>query len=335
MSTNNPRIAAIGTGGSISAVGRDSLDLFDYGSTGIRVEPQELLDRVPEVATVADVVCVPFRSVSSEAFGPSDWLELNELVHRTAAEDPTLAGMIVIHGTCTLEETAYFLNLTVKVDIPVVLVAAQRSINGLSSDGPLNLVNAVRVAAAPDARGLGVITVLNDEIQAARDVTKVSTHRVNTFRTPDLGILGYADADGRVAVYRRPARRHAPDSEFDLRSIGELPRVDIVYSYGGCDGTAIDAFVAAGARGIVSAAFPPGLPGSGQKAALAEARRLGVHVFITSHGGSGRVLERAALRDAGYVAADNLSPKKARILAMLALTRTDDVAELRRIFQEY
>ncbi len=335
MSTSKPRVAAIGTGGSISAVGRDSLDLFDYGATGIRIEPQDLLDRVPEVATVAEVVCVPFRSVSSEAFGPGDWLELNELVHLTAANDPTLAGMIIIHGTCTLEETAYFLNLTIKVDIPVVLVAAQRSINGLSSDGPINLVNAVRVAASPGARGLGVVTVLNDEIQAARDVTKVSTHRVNTFRTPELGILGYADADGHIVVYRRPARRHAPDTEIDVRGMGELPRVDVSYSYGNINNTAIDAFVAAGARGIVCAAFPPGLPGSGQKAALSEARRQGVHVFIASHGGSGRVLERSAFRDDGWVAADNLNPKKARILAMLALIRTDDVAELRRIFREY
>jgi len=335
LTTSKPRIAAIGTGGSISAVGRDSLDLFEYGSTGIRLEPQDLLDRVPEVASVAEVVTVPFRSISSEAFGPSDWLELNELVHRTAADDDTLAGMVIIHGTCTLEETAYFLDLTVKVDIPLVLVAAQRSINGLSSDGPLNLVNAVRVAAAPEARGLGVVTVLNDEIQAARDVTKVSTHRLNTFRSPELGTLGYADADGRVVIYRRPARRHAPDTEFDARGRGELPRVDVAYSYGGVDGTAIDAFVAAGARAIVSAAFPPGLPGSGQMAALAEARRRGVHVIIASHGGSGRVLERGTFRDNGWIAADTLNPKKARILAMLALARTDDVAELRRIFQEY
>ena len=248
MSTNKPRVAAIGTGGSISAVGRDSLDLFEYGSTDILLEPGDLLERVPEVASVADVVTVPFRSVSSEAFSPGDWLELNELVHRTVAGDSTLAGMIIIHGTATLEETAYFLDLTVKVDIPVVLVAAQRSINGLSSDGPLNLVNAVRVAASPEARGLGVVTVLNDEIQAARDVTKVSTHRLNTFRTPDLGILGYADADGRVVIYRRPVRRHAPDTEFDARGMTKLPRVDVAYSHAGVDGTAIDAFVAAGAH---------------------------------------------------------------------------------------
>lgn len=335
MSSKRPRVAAIGTGGSISAVGRDSLDLFEYGSTGVLLEPQDLLDRVPEAASVAEVVAVPFRSVSSDAFGPGDWLELNELVHLTAAADATLAGMIIIHGTSTLEETAYFLDLTIKVDIPVVLVAAQRSINGLSSDGPINLVNAVRVAAAPEARGLGVVTVLNDEIQAARDVTKVSTHRLNTFRSPEIGILGTADADGRVVVYRRPARRHAPDTEFDACGMTDLPRVDVAYSHAGVDGTAIDAFVAAGARAIVCAAFPPGLPGSGQKASLAEARRRGVHVIMASHGGSGRVLERAVFRDEGWIAADTLNPKKARILTMLALTRTDDVAELRRMFGEY
>jgi L-asparaginase len=180
-----------------------------------------------------------------------------------------------------------------------------------------------------------VLVVLNDEIQSAREVTKTSTLRLETFRSADVGMLGYADPDGRVAIYRRPARRHAPATEFDVSGRRELPRVDIAYSYAGGDGAAIQAFVAAGARGIVSASLAPGMNTSGENEALLEARRRGVLVVLSSRAGSGRVLPRAVLRDRGFVVADNLLPQKARILAMLALTRTDDPAEVQRMFDEY
>jgi L-asparaginase len=330
-----PRVALIGTGGTISSIGRDSLDLWEYMDTSRKAEPDELLVRFPEATEAAEIVTVRFRAVGSTNIAPSDWLALDAAVHEAVSREAPLDGVVITHGTATLEETAYFLNLTLRTDVTVVLVGAQRPATGLSSDAALNLVNAVRVAAAPAARGLGVLVLLNDEIQAAREVTKASTLRLETFRSHDLGMLGYADPDGRIAIYRRPARRHAPDTEFDVRGRTALPRVDVAASYAGADGAAINAFVAAGARAIVSASLPPGVTTPAETDALVEARRRGVHVVLSSRAGSGRVLPRALVRERGFVVADNLNPQKARVLAMLALTRTDHAVEIQRMFDEY
>jgi L-asparaginase len=332
---SKPRVVLIGTGGTISSIGRESLDLWEYMDASRKAEPDELLVRFPEVAEAAEIVCVRFRAMSSAAVGPVDWLALDAAVHAAVSREAPLDGVVITHGTATLEETAYFLNLTLKVDTTVVLVGSQRPVTGLSSDAGLNLLNAVRVAGARDARGLGVLVLLNDEIQAAREVTKASTLRLETFRSPDLGMLGYADPDGRVAIYRKPTRRHAPGTEFDVRGRTELPRVDIAASYAGADGAAVQAFVAAGAQAIVSASLPPGVTTPGETDALLEARRRGVLIVLSSRAGSGRVLPRTTLRERGFVVADNLNPQKARVLAMLALTRTDDVAEVQRMFDEY
>src|SRR5215510_1619874 len=197
------------------------------------------------------------------------------MVHRAVASERA-DGVVLTHGTATLEETAYFLNLVLKTDVPVVVVGSQRPANMISSDAAMNLLGAVRTAGSRDARGLGVLVLLNDEIQAAREVTKASTARLETFRSPDLGMLGYADADGCVAIYRRPARRHTPDTEFDVRGRRDLPRVDIAYSYAGADGAAIEAFVAAGARGIVTASLAPGANTTAELEALRAARARGV-----------------------------------------------------------
>ena len=329
------RVALIGTGGTISSIGRDSLDLWEYMETSRKAEPDELLRRFPEVAEAAEIIPVRFRSVGSTAIGPADWMALAAAIHEAVGREAPLDGVAITHGTATLEETAYFLNLTVKVDAAVVLVGAQRPASGLSSDAGLNLLNAVRVAGSREARGLGVLVLLNDEIQSARDVTKSSTLRLEAFRSHDLGMLGYADPDGRVAIYRRPARRHAPDTEFDVRGCTELPRVDIAASYAGADGAAIRAFTAAGARAIVSAALPPGVVTPAETEALLEARGRGVLVVMSSRAGSGRVLPRTSLRGQGLVVADNLTPQKARVLAMLALTRTNDPADVQRMFDEY
>jgi len=329
------RVALIGTGGTISSIGRDSLDVWEYMDTGKKVGPDELIARVPEMASVAEIVPVPFESVGSTAIGPAEWLRLVALIHEVAAQHAPLDGVVIAHGTATLEETAYFLNLAVRDDVTVVVVGAQRPASGLSSDAAMNLVSAARVAAAPEARGLGALVVLNDEIQAAREVTKASTLRLETFRSADLGMLGYADPDGRVAIYRRPARRHAPDTEFEVRGPRDLPRVDVAYSYAGADATAIDAFVAAGARAIVVASMAPGVTTSAETEGLMRARKRGVQIVLSSRAGSGRVLPRTALRERGYVVADNLLPQKARVLAMLALTRTDDLAEIQRMFDTY
>src|SRR5262245_52511817 len=329
------RIALIGTGGTIASIGGDRLDLWEYMDTSRKAEPDELLQRFPEVAEAAEIVPIRFRAVGSTAIGPGDWLALDRAVHAAIAREAPLDGVVITHGTATLEETAYFLHLSLKVETTVVVVGAQRPATGLSSDAGLNLLNAVRVAGAPEARGLGVLVLLNDEIQTARDVTKTSTLRLETFRSPDLGMLGYADPDGRVSIYRRPARRHAPDTEFDVRGRSELPRVDIAASYAGADGSAIRAFVAAGARAIVSASLPPGVTTPAEPEALLEARGRGVGVVLSSRAGRRRVVPRALLRRQGFVVADNLTPQKARVLAMLALTRTVDVSEMQRMFDEY
>jgi L-asparaginase len=335
--TDSPkrRVALIGTGGTISSIGRDSLDVWEYMDTGKKVGPEELLARVPEMARVAEIVPVPFESVGSTAIGPAEWLRLTAVIHDVAAQHAPLDGVVIAHGTATLEETAYFLNLAVRDDLTVVVVGAQRPASGLSSDAAMNLVGAVRVAAAPEARGLGALVVLNDEIQAAREVTKASTLRLETFRSADLGMLGYADPDGRVAIYRRPARRHAPDTEFDVSGRRDLPRVDVAYSYAGADAAAIDAFVAAGARAIIVASMAPGVTTTAETEGLMRARKDGVHVVLSSRAGSGRVLPRTVLRERGFVVADNLLPQKARVLAMLALTRTDDPVEIQRMFGAY
>lgn len=336
MSTHTRRrVAVIGTGGTISSVGRDPLDVWQYMDHSKKLEADQLVAEVPELATVADVVPVRHRAVGSPAIGPRDWLELNRAVHDVVRREAPIDGVVVTHGTATLEETAYFLNLAAKVDVPVVLVGAQRPFSGLSTDAHMNLVGAVRVAAAPEARGLGVLALLNDEIQAAREVTKTSTLRLETFRSPDVGMLGYADPDGRVALYRRPTRRHAPDTEFDVRAATDLPRVDVAYSYAGADGTAIAAFAAAGARAIVAASMAPGVTTSAEMDALLDARRRGLLVVLSSRAGSGRVLPRTVYRDRGIVVADNLTPQKARVLAMLALTVTDEVDRVQRMFDEY
>jgi L-asparaginase len=329
------RVAIIGTGGTISSVGRDPLDVWEYMDHGTKLEADELVAGIPELATVAHVVPVRHRAMSSPAIGPKDWLELGSLVEDVATRAPRVDGIVITHGTATLEETAYFLDLTSKVDVPIVVVGAPRPFTGLSSDARMNLVGAVRVAGAAEARGLGVLVLLNDEIQAAREVTKSSTLRLETFRSPDVGMLGYADPDGRVAIYRRPTRRHAPDTEFDVRGAIDLPRVEIAYSYAGADGTAIAAFVRAGARAIVSASMAPGMTTTAEMDALADARRRGVLVAISSRAGSGRVLPRMRFREQGLLVADNLSPQKARVLLMLALTVTADVDRVQRMFDEY
>jgi L-asparaginase len=331
---DRPIIAAIGCGGTISSLGRDSTDVLDYPDFGAKLPIDEVLGRYPELAKVADMLPVPFRSVGSTAIGPPEWLELAATIDRLAAQRPELAGFVVPHGSATLEETAYFLNLALKSDKTVVVVGAQRPASALGSDAGTNLLGAVRTVSAPAARGLGVLVVLNDEIHSAREATKTSTYRLQTFRSPDFGLLGHIDGDG-VQIYRQPRRRHAPDTEFDIAGLASLPRVDIAYSYGGADGTVVDALVAAGARGIVSAGLAPGIPAQLERIALERARGAGVIVVQSSRAGSGRVALRRYLDEAGMVAADNLNPQKARILLMLALTRTSNITEIRRMFTVY
>src|SRR5271165_548129 len=192
-STILPRVVVIGTGGTISSLGASSLDVLDYPDFGQKLSADALLDRFPETRLVADPVPVTVRQVGSTDIGPTEWLELRVLIHKIAHDEPATAGFVITHGTATLEETAFFLNLTLSVSQPVVLVGAQRPASALGTDAGMNLVNALRVAGSPEARGKGVLVVLNDEIHAARDVVKISTYRLQTFRSLDFGALGLVD----------------------------------------------------------------------------------------------------------------------------------------------
>src|SRR3984893_5168837 len=334
MNTPLPRIAVIGTGGTISSLGSSSLDVLDYPDFGQKLGCEALLDRFPETRLVADPVPVTFRQVGSTEIGPREGVELRTLIHRIARDDPALAGFVIPHGTATLEETGFFLNLTLAITQPVVLVGAQRPASALGSDAGMNLVNALRVAGCAEARGKGVLVVLNDEIHPARDVVKTSTYRVQTFRSFDFGALGHVDGDG-PHFYRAPLKAHMPDTPFAGRNIADLPRVEIIYSYAGADGALVRAAVAGGARGLVSAGFAPGSPSPEQRAAFTEAAQAGVVVVQCSRAASGRVAPRRHLREAGIVAGEDLSPQKARILLMLMLMTTRDIAEIQTAFQTY
>jgi L-asparaginase len=328
-----PRIAVIGTGGTISSLGASSLDVLDYPDFGQKLTSEGLLDRFPETRLVADAVPVTFRQVGSTAIGPADWIELRDLIHRTAERDPRVAGFVIPHGTATLEETAFFLNLTLRVEQPVVLVGAQRPASALGTDAGTNLVNALQVAGCREARGMGVLVVLNNEIHPARDVVKTSTYRVQTFRSLDYGALGHVDGDG-PHFYRAPLRAHMPDTPFAAAEITALPRVDIIYSYAGADGDLVEAAVKAGAKGLVSAGFAPGTPSPAQQAAFIAAAKSGV-VVVQSSRATGRIAPRRRLRETGVVAAEDLTPQKARILLALMLLSTTDVAAIQEAFQRY
>jgi len=329
-----PRVALIITGGTIDSVGTDRLDLAWYIEAGKRLDSGELLGAVPELSQIAEVHEVPFRRLPSQAISPRDWLELAAEIQRIV-DDSEADGVVITHGTNTLEETAYFLNLVLKTDRPVVIVGAMRPSSGLSADGYLNLLNAVRVAADPASAGIGVLVVLNDTIHGARDVTKTATYRVETFQGRDLGPLGYADGDGRVRIYHRPAMRHTTSSAFDWSEITDLPRVDVVLSYVGADATMVDAAVAAGAKGIISAGTGAGRPTPDEDKALVRAAEQGVVICQGSRVGSGRAVRSPGLRKRGWVATDNLVPWKAKVLLALALTKTTDPDGIQEIIDTH
>jgi L-asparaginase len=332
-----PRVALIVTGGTIDSVGVDRLDLAWYLEAGKRLPEGELLERLPELSQIAELSEVPFPRIPSQAITFGYWINLVNTIHGLFESDKA-DGIVISHGTNTLEETAYFLHLTLKTDRPVVLVGAMRPSSGISADGYLNVVNAVRVAGAPQSRGKGVLVVLNDTIHGARDVTKTATYRVETFQGRDLGPLGYADADGRVLFYHQPVRPHTTASEFSIDNLGDgsnVPRVDIVVSYVGADGSAIDAAVAGGAKAIISAGTGAGRPTPGEDEALARARAKGVIVCQSTRVGSGRTVQSPKAKERGDIGADNLVPWKARILLALGLTKTSDFMELQRLFDTY
>jgi L-asparaginase len=329
-----PRVALIITGGTIDSVGKDRLDLAWYIEAGKRLDTGELLAQLPELQSVAKVEETPFRRLPSHALVDKDWLDLVRTIH-SIFDQNRADGIVITHGTNTIEETAYFLTLTLKTDKPVVLVGSMRPSSAISADGYLNLLEAVRVAADPASRGRGALLVMNDTIYGGRDVTKTATYRVQAFQGRDLGPLGYADADGKVIYFHRSEKKHTVETEFDVRKLQSLPRVDVVVSYVGADSAMIDAAVAAGAKGIISAATGAGRPTPAEDEAFDRARKKGVMVCIGSRVGSGRVVRSPGLVSRGLVASDNLQPWKARVLLSLALTVTSNPDEIQRMFDTY
>ena len=328
-----PRVSVITTGGTIDSVGVDRLDLAAYLETGVRLEPGELLARISaELATIADVTEIPFRRLRAHALTDEDLADLVGLVRALLDRDGA-DGVVITHGTNTLEETAWLLHLVIASDRPVVLTGAMRPASALSADGPLNLVNAVKVAASPEGRKLGTLVLLDDTIHGARDVTKSDTLRVSAFRDGASGPLGWVDGDGTIVLSHLPARGWSLEGSFGNADLRALPRVDIVTSHQGADGALVDAAVTAGARGIVSAGTGAGYPTPGEVEALERASADGVVVCQSSRVGSGRVPRVPALVARGWVAAGDLQPWKARILLRLAIAAgTTDPAAIQALF---
>ncbi len=334
-SNGKPRVYVIGTGGSISFIGSYRTDYVNYSYDNKHYTVQELLDRVPEVQTFADLRVEQYMNVGSTDVGPSHWIGLANRINQIFREDPQAAGVAITHGTATMEETAYFLNLTVKSHKPVVITGAMRPPTGLGTDADVNIIDCVRVAAAPQSAGRGVLAVMNNEIQAARDVTKTNSSRLETFRSNELGFLGYADSDEQAVFYRNPTKAHTLDTEFDVEGLEELPRVDIAYAYAGADGLVVQALADGGVAGIVSAGLGSGGAPPAFMSALQAAVQRGIPVVISTQTGNGRVMRTRRFEEIGYIVADNLAPKKARILLMLALTKTDDPKEIQRMMSTY
>ena len=336
VTQERPLVWVLSTGGTISGQGGSSTSLAEYKSGSLLGE--QLVAGVPEIKQVASVKVEQIVNVSSTDITIDNWLTIANRINAIFRDDPKVAGVVITHGTNTLEETAYFLNLTVKSDRPVILVGSMRPASAISADGPLNLLNAIRTAVSPDARGKGVLAVLNDEINGARDVTKTNTYRVETFRAPELGLLGYVDAD-KVSFYRSSTKRHTVRSEFDVSQLKELPKVDIVYSYIQPSLAMARALVADGVRGIVFAGTGAGLLSTNERAALRTFRDLPANtqpVLVRSNRtGNGRVVALDEYDKLGMIPADTLNPQKARVLLMLALTKTQDLKEIRRMFDEY
>lgn len=327
-----PRVHLIATGGTISA------------RQGNRLTHEDLVKSMTGVERYARPTSEQFANVASSQLTLDQWLQLARRINELFASDAALAGIVVTSGTDTLEETAYFLNLAVHGARPVVLVGAMRNPSTLGYEGAANLLEGFRVAADPASRNKGVLVVLNDEINAAREVTKTDALRLHTFQTRGYGVLGVVDAD-QVVYYRDVVKRHTARSEFDVNSVTSLPRVDVIMVYQGAPGDLIRAAVDAGAKGIVIASAGAGALSGTQQDGLRYATEKGVFVVVGTRTGGGRIA--AARRgpergDSGeeerrrfLLGSEDLAPLKARILLMLALTKTQDPSEIRRMFTEY
>lgn len=322
-----PVVTLIATGGTIAM----KIDPVKKAPVPA-ISGEDLLSTVPEIADLAKIEVENLSNIPSDYMTPASWIGLQKAVEGALAR-PEVAGVIVSHGTDTLEESAYFLDLTVENDKPIVLIGAQRNASEKDFDGPRNLLNATRICISTEAKGKGAMIAMNNQINAAREVVKSHTSDVETFKSGDYGFLGSADHD-RVIFYRSPTRRqHIPLQQ------EELPYVEIVSMYGGADGAMINAAVSAGAKGIVVQALGWGNVNKPMFAAIKEAISKGVTVVVSTRVPNGRVLPvygfeggGKTLQQAGAIFADNLSPQKARILLMLAMQTTSKAEDIQKLF---
>lgn len=325
-------IVIIGTGGTIAGAGASATNTAAYQSAVVPVD--KIIASVPEISKVANVKGEQIFQIGSESFNNERLLKLGKRVSELLKQ-PDVDGIVITHGTDTIEETAYFLNLTLKSDKPVVVVGSMRPGTALGADGALNLYDAVLVASNPVSKGKGTLVVLNDEIHTGRDVTKTNTFKTETFRSP-FGPLGYV-VEGRTLFYRIPARPHTLQTEWDIDKIDKLPEVAVVYAYGNVNPASIDAAVKNGAKAIVYAATGNGSVGDYMVEPLKAAQAKGVQIVRASRTGSGVVVRNAEQPDDkyGWVVTDDQLPQKARILTALALTKTNDPKALQEIFWKY
>lgn len=325
VTTPLPNVAVLATGGTIAQTDSKEAKLL----------VDQLIGAVPQLQNVAKVTAEQVFQVSSPDITTDNWLALAKKINTTLARDD-VQGVVVTHGTDTMEETAYFLDLVVKSRKPVVLVGSMRGSQSASADGPANLLNAVTIAADPASQGRGVLVTLNDRILAARDVTKTNTFTLDTFQSPDFGSLGYVQAS-KPRFYRVANRKHTVDTEFDIANLSALPKVSIVYSYVGAEPSSIRDAVAGSAKGIVYAGTGNGSVPKAMQSAAVDASKAGIP-FVRSARVNGGIVEHNGEHnddEMGLVSSDSLNPQKARVLLMLALTKTRDVKTIQRMFDTY
>ncbi|MFJ2390195.1 asparaginase [Pseudomonas koreensis] len=331
--TKLANVVVLATGGTIAGAGASAANSATYQAAKVGIE--QLIAGIPELNKLANVRGEQVMQIASESITNDNLLQLGRRVSELA-DSKDVDGIVITHGTDTLEETAYFLNLVEKTDKPIIVVGSMRPGTAMSADGMLNLYNAVAVASSKDARGKGVLVTMNDEIQSGRDVSKMINIKTEAFKSP-WGPLGMV-VEGKSYWFRLPAKRHTMDSEFDIKNIKSLPDVAIAYSYGNVDDTAYKALAQAGAKAIIHAGTGNGSVSSRVVPSLQALRKDGVQIIRSSHvNAGGFVLRNAEQPDDKYdwVVAHDLNPQKARILAMVALTKTNDSKELQRMFWEY
>lgn len=330
---DKPNVVILATGGTIAGAGAGATNSATYQAAKVPVD--KLIAGVPELANVAQVRGEQVFQIASESFTNDHLITLGKRV-AALSKQADVDGIVITHGTDTLEETAYFLNLVVHSDKPIVVVGSMRPGTAMSADGMLNLFNAVTVAASQDARGKGVLVTMNDELNSGRDVSKMINIKTEAFKSP-WGPLGMV-VEGKNYWFRLPAKRHTMNSEFDIEKIDNLAAVEIAYGHGNVSDTAYRALAGKGAKALIHTGTGNGSVAANVVPALRELRSQGVHIIRSSHvNAGGFVLRNAEQPDDKYdwIVAHDLNPQKARILAAVALTKTQDSKELQRIFWEY